>query len=306
VSSQLTILGSSGALPAYGRFPSSQYLHIQKHHILIDCGEGIQTQLKRFSIPTQKIDKIFISHLHGDHYLGLMGLLFSMHLNRRTNDLHLYSPPGLDQIILLQLKYSKSALHYQLIFHPIPEGTSVCLYEDNTLAVHTIPLRHKIPCTGFLFQEKPKQRKINKDVLPKDILLAHIAQLKLGEDIYNDEGALLYKNTDYTLPPRPSYSFAYCSDTAYDESIVGLIKEVDLLYHETTFMQEHEDKAAMTLHSTTLQAAKIANLAKVKCLLIGHYSARYRALNALQEEAATLFKNTKLAIEGETIDLEKL
>lgn len=306
MSFQLTILGSSGALPAYGRFPSSQYLNIQKHHILIDCGEGIQTQLKRFSIPSQKIDKIFISHLHGDHYLGLMGLLFSMHLNRRTNDLHLYSQPGLDQIITLQLKYSKSALNYKLIFHPIPSGESVCLYEDKTIIVHTIPLKHKVPCTGFLFQEKTKQRKINKDVLPTGMLLAHIAQLKMGHDIYNDEGELLYKNQDYTLPPRPSYSFAYCSDTAYDENIAQQIKDVDLLYHEATFMQEHEDKAAITLHSTTLQAAKIASLAKVKCLLIGHYSARYKELGALQTEAASVFKNTKLAIEGETIDLEKL
>ena len=306
MSFQLTILGSSGALPAYGRFPSSQYLNIEKHHILIDCGEGIQTQLKRFSIPTHKIDKIFISHLHGDHYLGLMGLLFSMHLNRRTNDLHLYSQPGLDQIITLQLKYSKSVLNYKLIFHPIPEGNSVCLYEDKSLTVDTIPLKHKVPCTGFLFREKEKPRRIDKDKLPKNILLEHIAQLKSGKDVFNEEGDLLYKNTEYTLPPRPSHSFAYCSDTAYDENIVAQIKGVDLLYHEATFMQEHMDKAVMTLHSTTLQAATIASLAKVKCLLIGHYSARYKELDALQLEAATVFQNTKLAIEGETIDLEKL
>lgn len=306
MSFQLTILGSSGALPAYGRFPSSQYLNIEKHHILIDCGEGIQTQLKRFSIPTHKIDKIFISHLHGDHYLGLMGLLFSMHLNRRTNDLHLYSQPGLDQIITLQLKYSKSVLNYKLIFHPIPEGNSVCLYEDKSLTVDTIPLKHKVPCTGFLFREKEKPRRIDKDKLPKNILLEHIAQLKSGKDVFNEEGDLLYKNTEYTLPPRSSHSFAYCSDTAYDENIVAQIKGVDLLYHEATFMQEHMDKAVMTLHSTTLQAATIASLAKVKCLLIGHYSARYKELDALQLEAATVFQNTKLAIEGETIDLEML
>lgn len=306
MSFQLTILGSSGALPAYGRFPSSQYLNIHKHHILIDCGEGIQTQLKRYSIPTQKIDKIFISHLHGDHYLGLMGLLFSMHLNRRTNDLHIYSQPGLDQIIILQLKYSKSALHYKLIFHAIPEGGSTCLYEDATLTVHTIPLKHKVPCTGFLFREKEKPRRIDKTTLPKNIKLAHIAQLKKGKDVFDENNNLFYKNTDYTLPPRPSYSFAYCSDTAYDEKIADQIQGVDLLYHEATFMQEHEDKATMTLHSTTLQAAKIATLAEVKCLLIGHYSARYKELDALQTEAATVFKNTKLAIEGETIDLESL
>jgi len=303
---QLTILGSSGALPAYGRYPSSQYLNVQKHHILIDCGEGIQTQLKRYSIPTQKIDKVFISHLHGDHYLGLMGLLFSMHLQRRTNDLHIYSQPGLDEIITLQLKYSRSALHYKLIFHAIPPGKSVCLYEDDVLTVHSIPLQHKVPCTGFLFREKEKPKRIDKATFPKNILLAHIAQLKLGKDVVDEQGELLYKNEDYTLPPRPSHSFAYCSDTAYDESIVPQIKDVDLLYHEATFMEEHEDKAAATFHSTTIQAAKIANMAHVKCLLIGHYSARYKVLDPLREEAATLFKNTKLAIEGETLDIIKL
>lgn len=306
MSFQLTILGSSGALPAYGRLPSSQYLNIQKHHFLIDCGEGIQTQLKRFAIPTQKIDKIFISHLHGDHYLGLMGLLFSMHLHRRTNDLHIYGQHGLDEIITLQLKYSKSALNYKVIFHPISEGNSVCLYEDDILTIHTIPLKHKVPCTGFLFREKAKQRKINKEALPRDILLAHIAQLKLGDDIYDDKGELLYKNTDYTLPPRPSHSFAYCSDTAFDETIVQQINGVTLLYHEATFMQEHADKATLTLHSTAQQAAHIAAKAKVKCLLIGHYSARYKVLEPLLAEATTLFKNTKLAIEGETINIEKL
>ncbi|MBZ0247940.1 MAG: MBL fold metallo-hydrolase, partial [Cyclobacteriaceae bacterium] len=227
MSFQLTILGSSGAMPAYGRFPSSQYLNIEKHHILIDCGEGIQTQLKRFSIPTQKIDKIFTSHLHGDHYLGLMGLLFSMHLNRRTNELHLYSQPGLDQIITLQLKYSKSALNYKLIFHVIPEGKSVSLFEDKSLTIDTIPLKHKVPCSGFLFREKEKPRRIDKDKLPENIKLAHIAQLKSGNDVFDEEGNLLYKNTEYTLPPRPSHSFAYCSDTAYDENIVAQIKGVD-------------------------------------------------------------------------------
>ncbi len=306
MSFQLTILGSSGALPAYGRFPSSQYLNIHKHHILIDCGEGIQTQLKRFSIPTQKIDKIFISHLHGDHYLGLMGLLFSMHLHRRTNDLHIYGQHGLDEIITLQLKYSKSALNYKIFFYPIPNGESVCLYEDNILTVHTIPLKHKVPCTGFLFREKEKQKRIDKEVLPKNILLAHIAQLKLGEDVFDEKGELLYKNKDYTLPPRPSHSFAYCSDTAYDETIVQQINGVTLLYHEATFMQEHEEKAVATLHSTTFQAAKIANMAKVKCLLIGHYSARYKSLDALLAETTTQFNNTKLAIEGETINLQRL
>lgn len=303
---QLTILGSSGALPAYGRFPSSQYLNIQRQHFLIDCGEGIQTQLKRYSLPTHKIERIFISHLHGDHYLGLMGLLFSMHLQRRTNPLHIYSQPGLDEIITLQLKYSRSSLNYPLVFHPIMHDRPACIYEDIVLTVHTIPLKHKVPCTGFLFREKVKPRKIDKEMLSDNMLLEHLAQLKQGKDVYDEAGKLLYANADYTLPPRPSYSFAYCSDTVFDESIVEQIKGVDLLYHEATFMNEHADKATVTLHSTAMQAATIAKEASVKHLLVGHFSARYQQLEPLLEEATSVFPHTALAIEGKTIDLELL
>jgi len=300
---QLTILGSSGALPAYGRFPSAQYLNIHKHHILIDCGEGTQTQLKRFSIPVQKIDKVFISHLHGDHYLGLMGLLFSMHLQKRTRDLHLYSQPGLDEIITLQLKHSRSALHFKLVFHPIAGERPACLFEDDGLTVHSIPLKHKVPCTGFLFREKEKPRRMDKALLPANMRLAHIAQLKQGRDVVGEKGQLLYAHEEYTLPPRPSHSYAYCSDTVYDEALVPYLQGVNWLYHEATFMQEHADKATATLHSTALQAATIAKMAQVKGLLIGHFSARYKGLEGLLAEATAIFKNTRLAIEGEIYDI---
>lgn len=293
-------------MPAYGRFPSSQYLFIENHHFLIDCGEGTQMQIKRYSIPAHKIDRIFISHLHGDHYLGITGLLFSMHLQKRTNDLHIYSQPGLDEIITLQLKYSKSSLNYKIIFHPILETTSTCLFEDEKLSVFTIPLTHKVPTTGFLFIEKTKPRRINKAVLPEGILLEHIAQLKQGHDVLNPDGSVLYKNEAYTLPPKHSYSYAYCSDTLYDEKIVAQITGVDLLYHEATFMTEHSDKAAITLHSTAQQAALIARDANVKQLLLGHFSARYKELDPLLAEAATVFNNCRLANEGETIDLADL
>lgn len=302
---QLTILGSSGALPAHGRFPSSHYLVIENHHFLIDCGEGTQMQLKKFSVPAHKIECIFITHLHGDHYLGLMGLLFSMHLQRRTSDLHIYSQPGLDEIIILQLKYSRSVLNYRIIFHPIEEKVATCLFEDEKVTIHTIPLEHKVPCTGFLFREKPKLRKIDKDRLPEGMRLQYIAQLKQGKDVYED-GVLLYKNEKYTLDPRHAYSYAYCSDTVYTENILDQINGVDLLYHEATFMTEHLDKATATLHTTAHQAARIATLAKVKHLLLGHFSARYQDLESLLAEATREFKNTRLAIEGETIDLEKL
>lgn len=279
---------------------------MDNHHFLIDCGEGTQMQLKRYSIPAHKIDRIFISHLHGDHYLGITGLLFSMHLQNRTNDLHLYSQPGLDEIITLQLKYSRSSLNYKVIFHPILNTASTCLFEDDKVSVFTIPLTHKVPTTGFLFAEKEKPRRINKDVLPEKILLEHIAQLKQGRDVLSPDGSVLYRNEAYTLPPKHSYSYAYCSDTLYNEKIVAQITGVDLLYHEATFMNEHNDKAAITLHSTAQQAARIARKANVKQLLLGHFSARYKELDLLLAEATAEFQNCRLANEGETIDLADL
>jgi ribonuclease Z len=303
LSLNLTILGSSGALPAIGRFPTSQYLEIQNRHFLIDCGEGAQIQLARLQISIHKIDHIFISHLHGDHYLGLMPLLFSMHLHKRTTDLHLYSPPGLDEIITLQLKHSKSVLNYKIIFHPFTPTKIQTLFEDEALTVETIPLIHKLDCAGFLFKEKIKPRRINKEKLVEGIKLQQIVALKTGVDISDDEGNLLYKNEDFTLPPRPSLSYAYCSDTAFNETMIDQIAHVDLLYHEATFMHTDLNKAVETKHSTATQAAEIAKRAKVKKLIIGHFSARYKDLNMLLHEARAYFSNTELATEGTTFTL---
>jgi ribonuclease Z len=302
LSIKLTILGSSGALPAYGRFPTSQYLVIQNRHFLIDCGEGVQMQLMRYQIPFHKIDHIFISHLHGDHYLGLMGLLFSMHLQRRASDLHIYSPKGLDEIILLHLKYSKSVLQYEIHFHPYHPGEVIQLHEDAVLTVETIPLIHKIPCAGFLFREKIKPVKLNKEKLFPGLLLQHIATLKTGADVYNESGELLYKNRDYTLPPAPSYSYAFCSDTAWNQRMVEQIRGINLLYHEATFMEEEKDKAHETKHSTAREAASIAQLCEAHQLLIGHFSARYKELEPLLNEAKEIFPNTQLASEGTTFE----
>ncbi len=301
---QLTILGSSGALPAIGRFPTSQYLTIQNRHFLIDCGEGAQIQMSRFQIPVTKIDHVFISHLHGDHYLGLMPFLFSLHLNKRKHDLHLYSPKGLDEIITLQLKYSKSSLNYKIIFHVIDPTVIRTLYEDEAMSVETIPLNHKLECSGFLFREKPKPRRIDKERLHEGIKLQHIIQLKNGEDIV-ENGKLLYRNTDYTLPPRPSYSYAFCSDTAWNEEMLKQIEGVSVLYHEATFMETEKDKAIETKHSTAKEAATIAQMAKVDKLVIGHFSARYKNLEMMLAEAKVVFENTELAIEGNSFTLEE-
>ena len=299
----LTILGSSGALPAIGRFPSSQYLEIQNRHFLIDCGEGAQIQLARLQISIHKIDHIFISHLHGDHYLGLIPLLFSMHLHKRTSELHLYSPPGLDEIITLHLKYSKSVLNYKIISHPFTPTKVQTLFEDEALTVDTVPLIHKLDCAGFLFKEKIKPRRINKEKLVEGMKLQQIASLKTGSDIFDEEGKLLYKNENFTLSSRPALSYAYCSDTAWNESMIEQITGIDLLYHEATFMQTDITRAVETKHSTSMQAAEIAKRAQVKKLIIGHFSARYKDLNMLLEEARAQFANTELAIEGTTFTL---
>lgn len=303
MSFKITILGSSGALPAYGRFPSSQWIEIQNHHFLLDCGEGAQMQLMKYQANLHRISHIFISHLHGDHYLGLMGLLFTMHLHRRTGDLHIYSHRGLDEIITTQFRHSRSVPSYKIHFHELEENKREIILENTVLTVETIPLRHGICCSGFLFREKVKPRRINKEKLPQGLLLQQLAGLKRGDDIIDESGNILYTNEELTLPPKHSRSYAYCSDTAYHEDIIPQIREVDLLYHEATFTTDEEAKARETRHSTARQAALIARSACVGKLLLGHFSARYKDLTPLLEEAQHVFPHTAAAIEGETLTL---
>lgn len=305
LSFKITILGSSGAVPAYGRFPSAQLVEIQNKFFLVDCGEGTQMQLMRYDCPIHRIHHIFISHLHGDHYLGLMGLLFTMHLNHRTNDLHLYSHSGLDEIIIAQLKHSNSALRFKVIFHVLNPGTHEVIYEDNQLIIEGVPLRHKLHCTGFLFREKQKPRRIDKERLPQGLTLQQIASLKTGADVLDESGKVLYKNKDLTLAPRKSRSYAYCSDTAFDEEVIKIVQGVDVLYHEATFMEREKDKAIETLHSTAAQAATIAKQGNVGKLLLGHFSARYKELEPLLNEARTIFSNAYLACEGDTFTIDE-
>lgn len=300
MSFNVTILGSSGALPAYGRYPSAQLVEIQNRYFLVDCGEAVQMQLMRFQANYHRINHILISHLHGDHYLGLMGLIFTMHLQRRVNDLHVYSHRGLDEIITTQLRYSRSAPSFKIIFHRLEKDRRDIIYEDDALTVETIPLTHKIPCSGFLFREKTKPRRIDKTTLPTGLLIQQLVALKRGEDVVDEAGNVLYKNETLTLSPRRSRSYAYCSDTAFEERIVEQIRRVDLLYHEATFSLDEAAKAIETLHSTAAQAATIARLAEVSKLLLGHFSARYKDPIPLLEEALPVFSNTQLAIEGET------
>jgi ribonuclease Z len=286
-------------MPAYGRHPSAQFIEIQNRSFLVDCGEATQMQLMRMQSNFHRINHIFISHLHGDHYLGLMGLIFTLHLQRRTNDLHVYSHRGLDEIITTQLRYSRSAPSFRIVFHRLEKGVREVIFEDDALTVETIPLSHKIRCSGFLFKEKPKPRRIDKTKMPDGLLLQHIVSLKQGQDVLDENGNVIYRNSDFTLPPRKSRTYAYCSDTEFDKNFIEQINKVDLLYHEATFVESDEPKAKETKHSTAKQAATVAQLAEVGSLLLGHFSARYRDLVPILEEARTIFPDSRLALEGE-------
>ena len=301
----LKILGSNSAAPAFGRHPTSQLLQIQQDNFLIDCGEGTQMQMLKYKVRINRINHIFISHLHGDHYLGLIGLVSTMHLQKRTQDLHLYGPPGLQEILSLQFKYSDTRLNYKIVFRELKENAAEVILETDYLTVETIPLNHRIQCSGFLFREKPKKRRVNIGALPQYFLPSQMAALKRGEDVTDESGKVLFKNEDYTFPPKRSRSYAFCSDTSYDERIVPLINKVDLLYHESTFLNDQAERAAETFHSTAFQAGMIAQKAGVRRLVLGHYSSRYKDITHFLEEARNTFDNVVLSVEGSNIMIEE-
>ncbi len=295
---ELTILGSSSATPIYNRHPTAQVLNVRERYFLIDCGEGTQMQLSRYKIRYHRISHIFISHLHGDHYLGLMGLLSSMHLQGRTSELHLYGQQDLMDILDLQLRLSNTILKFNLIFHPVRHYVSSVVFEDEHIQIKSIVMNHRIPCTGFIFREKPKPRKllINK-INHYNIPIEFYSRIKNGEDFIDASGKAI-SNADLSIPAPEPKSYAYCSDTMFDENIINEVKGVDLLYHEATFLHSMADRAASTYHSTSRQAAEVAKKAKVKKLLIGHFSARYKDLGPLLDEAKEVFPDTSLALEG--------
>jgi ribonuclease Z len=297
---EVTILGSSSATPIFNRNPSAQALNINDHLYLIDCGEGTQQQMLRFDIKASRIDHIFISHLHGDHYLGLVGLLSSMHLNGRTKPLKLFGPPQLKEIIDLQLKYSDTTLQYVIDFISTHTVKAEVILDNQDIIVETIPLDHRIACTGFLFKEKKRQRKIIKERIAElDIPVEDYASIKKGADYVSPDGRV-YKNADITINPAEPKIYAYCSDTLYNESYFDQISKADLLYHESTFLNNMLERAQSTYHTTALQAGDVAVRTNSKKLLIGHFSARYKTLNELLEEARSVFPDTELAIEGKT------
>jgi ribonuclease Z len=297
---EVTILGSSSATPIFHRNPTSQILNVNERLLMIDCGEGTQQQMLRFGIKYHKIDYIFISHLHGDHYFGLVGLISSMHLNGRKKPLYLYAPLEIKEILELQFKHSATVIKFPIEYYPIQNNTSEVILETNDVTVETIILNHRIPTTGFLFKEKQRLRKINKEVVENlAISEQYYAFIKKGMD-FKDEAGNIHKAVDLTTEADTPKSYAYCSDTVADGSYIKQLDGVDLLYHESTFMHDMVDRAKETFHTTSLEAATIAKDCVVKKLMIGHFSARYRDLSPLLMEAKEIFPETYLAIEGET------
>lgn len=296
---EVLILGSASAAPTLKRNQTSQLLNVNEQLFLIDCGEGTQLRLRDHKVKFQRINHIFISHLHGDHYLGLVGLLQTMHLLGRTTELTVYGPAPLKEIIDVHLKHSKTTLRYTLHFKQTDHLVSEEILSTDLLTVKTIPLEHKIPCTGFLFKEKTKQRRINVDAIAKYRVPKYtLNKIKNGGDFIDEVNKIAITNKELTLPPLKPRSYAFCSDTRFSEKIIPLIGGVDLLYHEATFMNSEVDRAADTYHSTAAQAASIACKSRVNKLLIGHFSNRYPKLDNLLYEAKTIFENTELALEN--------
>lgn len=300
---QVLILGNASAAPTLKRNHTSQLININEQYFLVDCGEGTQLRLREHKIKLQRINHIFISHLHGDHYLGLLGLLQTMHLLGRVSELTIYCSQNIKEIIDVHLKYSRGNLSYPINYIAFDATTSHLVFENDKVEVHTIPLTHKIPCTGFLFKEKEKPRRIKPEALKQYKVPKHkINKLKGGEDCVFEDGSIV-KNDQLTLSPLPNFSYAFCSDTSYREEIIPIIKGVDLLYHEATFMEEHKDRAVKTKHSTAKDAATIAKKAGAKHLIIGHFSNRYPDLNLLLHEAKTVFENTQIAEQGKIFEV---
>jgi len=299
---KLSILGCYSATPRIIAHTTSQVLETRGHVFLIDCGEGTQIELRKHKIKFNQIKHIFISHLHGDHYFGLIGLISTFNLLNRDTNLHIYGPKGLKEIITLQIKLANSWTNYKLIFHELHSSSSDLIFEDEKISVHTIPLDHRIYTNGFIFKEKPFNRKldINK-VEDLNIDKAYYRKLKQGEDVINEKGDII-RNELVTILGRSTKSYAFCSDTAYCESIIPIIFGVDVLYHESTFLEEHANLCFKTKHSTAKQAATIALKANAKQLILGHYSTRYGSLNGFKSEASIIFKDVLLSDDGKVFD----
>lgn len=295
---ELTILGCYSATPRPKTHPTSQILSIKNHLFLIDCGEGTQVQLRRYKVKFSRIKHVFISHLHGDHYFGLIGLISTFMLLGREAELNIYGPKGIKEVMLLQLKLGKAWFNYPLKFHELESKESEIIFEDDKVTVLTVPLKHRIYTNGFVFKEKIGERKIDiKAVKNHNVDISYLQKIKQGSDVENNEGKLIL-NKQITLDPEKPKSYAFCSDTQYYPACIPLIKNVTALYHESSFLDEHRHLCEKARHSTARQAALIAKEATVERLILGHYSTRYSSIEEFKTEAKQVFDNVELAEDG--------
>ncbi len=295
---KLTILGCHSGTPLVNANPSAQVLDIQNRLFLIDCGEGTQLQLRKNKIKFARIKHIFISHLHGDHFFGLPGLISTFRLLGRSTELHIYGPKGIKEAVLLLLKLGNSYTNFPLLFHELEHTTPALIFEDEKVTVTTIPLNHRIYTNGFLFREKEGERILNIEAARKHkIETCYFQNIKKGMDVTNKKGVVI-KNESVSFPPHPPKSYAYCSDTEFYPEIVSQIKNSTALYHESTFLEAHKHLCKNTKHSTARQAAQIASQAQVEALILGHFSTRYGDVKQFEKEAQEVFKNVLLAKEG--------
>lgn len=304
MSTYLTILGYNSAIPTVKSAPTAQFLEMEERCFLIDCGEGTQVQLRKAKAKFSKINHIFISHLHGDHVFGLPGLISSFRLLGRETPLHVYGPKGIKEMMETIFRITETHQGFEVVFHELSSKKSEKVFEDNRVEVFTIPLDHRIYCNGYLFKEKPKERHLNMQEISKypEIEICDYHNLKRGKDIQLSDGYIL-KNENLTKPAEPSVSYAFCSDTRYLESIIPIIKNVDVLYHEATFLHDLKKMADYTGHSTALEAAKIARKANVKKLILGHFSNRYHDLSVFLNEACEIFPETYLPEQLEAVKI---
>lgn len=295
---EVTVLGCGSALPTVKHNGSGMVVNIREKYFLVDCAEGTQVELRRNHIHLNRLFNVFITHLHGDHCFGLMGLISTLGLLGRTAPLHVYGPQDIETLFQPLIDYHCNGMTYEVVFHPIDTHQNVCIYEDKSLQVFSIPLKHRIRCCGYYFKEKELSRHILKEAIEKyDIPISQINNVKAGLDYLMPNGQII-KNEVLTTPPSPARSFAYCSDTVFRPEIAEMMKGVDLLYHEATFAESEKLLCSKVYHSTAKQAAEIARLAGAKQLMLGHYSSRYNDETILQKEAAEVFENTILAKEG--------
>ena len=301
----LTILGCSSATPNSVRFPSAQILHVLGKYFLLDCGEGTQIQLRRAKVPFENINTIFISHLHGDHYYGIFGLLASLNLTGRKTPLVIYGPKGLEELVRFQFKAEEQMLKFPVFFKELTKKPCACIEEKKNYKIYSIYLSHRIDCWGFYFVENDKERNIKKEAIKQyNIGIEDIKNIKQGANLTLEDGTII-PNEEITTDPPAAFSYAYIADTMFKPEIASYIQNVKIMYHEATFLENYKDLAKQTFHSTASQAAKCAQMAHAQKLIIGHFSARYKNLDGHQQEAAAIFSNTELASDLHLYTLNK-